>query len=68
MECHEGLHACIYKGVEVQRVKKVNAKSCVCVCARERDRERESWNIKSKETNSNLETLNQRKQRPVLKH
>ena len=65
MECHEGLQACIYKGVEVQRVKKVNAKSCVCVfvcvCESERERERER-------ERESLETLNQKKQIVILKH
>ena len=45
----------------MQRVNE-NTKSCVCVG------EKRSWNIETKETNSNLKTLNQQKQRVVLKY
>ena len=53
MEWHEGLWACVCKGVEVKRVNG-NGKSFVC------EGDEKSWDIEPNETNSGLETLNQK--------
>ena len=59
MGWHEGLWECIHKEAEVEIVNGI-AKSFVC------ERDEKYWNINK--TSNSLETLNQRRQRVVLKH
>ena len=53
MGWHEGMWACIYKGLEMKRVNE-NVNNFLCM------REEKSWNIEPNKTNSSLKTLNKK--------